>query len=447
MEGLRQLPSEILFNIFQFTDNAALKSLRLCSRRFRGIASPVLFRTVNASPHEIDLEVLVLIAEDPTLCHFVRTIVYYEVYFHLSEFVLIPEDPEPMYNVSQIPEDHPLRTSALNDPTLQLDKHVEYIAHALSRMPRVREVIFKNHWLPLQDDDGSGLGEISGVRGPRSSRNYPIGAHKPYGLTVERSASYLPSHEPSKYDYGLGVMCRALSKSERSIEKFSVDYIYKSSGAIAFRYLPGGFYSDTFLSMSPDDLAHACNAFRHLRKISLSCAYQTEDANKCNLKDSMARMLAAAKDLEELTIDFNEGHFHYPLTAVLGSHAWPRLRLLDIHNKAVHEEEFVDLVYRHRQTLKCLRFSWIYFVHGSWWTWADHLRSWGPSSSIEQMEFGCLNYLDRKEFYGVPGCCLVHYIFGGGLKCDSPYCHASIVQNQWRELMSKEDVIRMFGEP
>jgi hypothetical protein len=46
----------------------------------------------------------------------------------------------------------------------------------------------------------------------------------------------------------------------------------------------------------------------------------------------------------------------------------------------------MQVVYRHRKTLKSLHLWQIYLQGGCWWTWADSVQPW-ISSSLEQIEF------------------------------------------------------------
>src|SRR4029077_17509103 len=115
MEGssshrLPLLPTEILLEVFGFVNKVDLKSLRLASKKFNAIASSMLFMSVNASPHNQDLEVLRLISEHEDFRHYVREIVYFEVFFHYPELTWLSK---------YIDTSH--------DPTLQPDVHVSFI--------------------------------------------------------------------------------------------------------------------------------------------------------------------------------------------------------------------------------------------------------------------------------------------------------------------------------
>jgi hypothetical protein len=97
----------------------------------------MLFMSVNASPHDQDLEVLWLISEHDDFRHYVREIVYFEVFFHPVSLGV---------SLSTL-------THRTMQPCNQIYVHVFFIASALARMPSLRGLItLKNHWLPPREE-------------------------------------------------------------------------------------------------------------------------------------------------------------------------------------------------------------------------------------------------------------------------------------------------------
>lgn len=72
----------------------------------------------------------------------------------------------------------------------------------------------------------------------------------------------------------------------------------------------------------------------------------------------LGKLLAAAEELEELTIDFDRKVDDITLEKFLGSLTWPHLRSIRLFRKEVDEEEFVDFLKRHVKKIKifCLEF-------------------------------------------------------------------------------------------
>jgi hypothetical protein len=140
---------------------------------------------------------------------------------------------------------------------------------------------------------------------------------------------------------------------------------------------------------------------------------------------SLAKILAAAENLEELILDFNckLGHLQLEET-YLGTYTWSHLQSLYLRNRRMDEEELTNLLYRHRQTLKRLRLvDYIDLKHGtnahsSWWRWAKEIHRW-MSSSLEQIE---LKYLGYTGLDSVPKCCCLKSIILQGSSCSNGQC-------------------------
>jgi hypothetical protein len=416
MEGssshrLPLLPTEILLEVFGFVNKVDLKSLRLASKKFNAIASSMLFMSVNASPYNQDLEVLRLISEHEDFRHYVREIVYFEVFFHYPEFTWLSE---------YIDTSH--------DPTLQPDVHVSFIAAALARMPNLRGLTLKNHWFPPRpnpsyyytpEEAESGRcydhKKDALLYGPRTSRGFPVAETylRPGTNGVKRE--YVGWRCPAGYDYGFEIMRNALAISNVHLLSLFVDYV-----ANRYNKYPGGLYLNTFLNMSPRDLEYTCNAFRHLRKISLCLAwdYGCIDSG-IGEKYGLAKVLAAAHNLEELTLDFCADRWNeIGLKYTLGTSTWPRLRSLCLFNNVVDDEGLADLVFRHHKTLKSLQL-WRIYLHGNWWTWAERVQPW--ISTIERIEFAPEWYRRRETctaLWMVPQCCFRNYLLSGHYQRD-----------------------------
>jgi F-box-like len=425
MKGLamvQALPTEMLLNIFKFVDKVDLKSLRLVSKRFNAIAPSILFMSVNASPHTEDLEVLQLISRHDDLRHCVREIVYFEVFFHLHR-------------------NSPKQTER-SDTTLQPDIHVSIIAAALARMPNLRGLILKNHWLPPRPYPGYCYSvkerKNAALYGPRTSRDFPMVKWKPYpewkpcGIPLPRWG-----YVEDPFDYGFEIMRNALAISDVHLLSFSVDYSLEYDPDYNCKYnarAPSGLWESTFSKMSPRGLKYACNAFRHLRKISLSLgrdffylSFQSDG------KHSLAKILAAAHNLEELKLKFGNNCRESSLIDLLGTYTWPHLRSLYLDLNHVDEKELTDFVWRHHKTLKSLHLLQIQLENGgNWWTWAESVQPW-ISSSLEQIEFVSswykrLRKKDRRRYcvkpaWRVSECCLRNFMLLGHYKRNC--CHAS----------------------
>jgi hypothetical protein len=229
-------------------------------------------------------------------------------------------------------------------------------------------------------------------------------------------------HDAKLHDFGFLIMCRALSISKTCLHKFTTDYYHRAR-----------FYTDTFPSILAGDLEHAFNVFRSLRRISLYTTELPPDTNPPrSLENSLGRILAAAENLEELMLNFDEHRYYRPLSEVLGTHTWPRLRYLYIGNKVTDEKTLTGLIYRHRRTLECLRLDNIAMrTHDDWWTWAEWTRR---SSSTLKLLLRNLMYMYREDGRLGRGdgsgevrvCCLKHYVSKGQRNCNSCVARQSV---------------------
>jgi hypothetical protein len=107
---MQMLPTEMVLGILQSVNKDDLKCLRLVSRRLNDVASPLLFKSVNASHSDKDIKTLGLVAEDETISGFVQEIVYSE-------------------------------TRRTGISSLELGDRVKGILHAVRKMPNVQKVI------------------------------------------------------------------------------------------------------------------------------------------------------------------------------------------------------------------------------------------------------------------------------------------------------------------
>jgi hypothetical protein len=134
---MRKFPIEILLIICEFVGKTDLKCLRLVSKIFNVIIPQILFRSVkiNTSPHTDDLEALQLISEHSSLRYHVQQIVYFTVYFYCP-FQTVKTSKDPMI--------------ATLEPSI--DTRISIIKRTFARMPKLKRLILKNHWLPPRDD-------------------------------------------------------------------------------------------------------------------------------------------------------------------------------------------------------------------------------------------------------------------------------------------------------
>jgi F-box-like len=408
------LPTELILLIFQYVDKTDLKSLRLVSRRLRDIAPWMLFTSVEVSPLVKRFEVLQSVANHPIISRCVRQIVYIEPLL-CDSVCLTTEDGKLLLPFPGLSKG---QTDAFEGLILQSDVHVNTIANALSKMPNVRKVICGNYGRLLEAGDMYFIPEFNQAMiqcDPRMSRLYPKAGENLSRIAIGMNNLYrdeLEDFKSKRFNYGLGIVCRAISVSNVRLQTLSIGCPDGDSFNALYNIYPA-----TFVLMSPRELEHICNAFQYLQKVSLKFKFDLKDERDSSsvrgsgIGENVARMLAAAKGLRDLRLDFNEicSNGCFTLKEYLGACTWPQLRSLYLFNKEVKEEELTDLIYRHRLTLKYLGLESVRLIDANWWTWARQVQPWVSSSSFEQIHFFSLRETER-DHYWIPDCCLGSYL-------------------------------------
>ncbi|EXJ89360.1 hypothetical protein A1O3_02427 [Capronia epimyces CBS 606.96] len=158
-----------------------------------------------------------------------------------------------------------------------------------------------------------------------------------------------------------------------------------------------------FAGFMPGDLI--CQAFQNLKVIDLNFRLEKDDrhgldaltADRCYgdlSKGHLQDALAAAKDLEELTINFDDFGFYGACTnmqQILGDHAWPNLTTLDLDCMSTSESYLLDMLTR-QPALEKLRLGFITLEGGRWPTTTMHMRK-----NLTLIEFSAHGLLEDSE--------------------------------------------------
>ncbi|KAI1405358.1 hypothetical protein F4819DRAFT_482611 [Hypoxylon fuscum] len=366
-----KIPAEVAFIIIDNVSKRDLKSLRFLSKYFNTMVSLSLFKQVFVSVHLMDLDVLVAIAKHPSLRFVVHEFIYSGVYFrkclvteHAGSFTFANR-----YYHTRWTEQEETRRSG---------EDLAIISSALTAMPNVRKITFTNHWLPVHESDRNGYEKAFGAidkeitytkSGGPLGRAYPPFVKKPKGFLLR---VYDAGNHPIWIDHGFQVMCRALSISGRKIEDISMNYY---TGYIGGPNPNTGFAAASFLS-SPRAFQHAFATFKNLRKLSFCYQPALGDLNILQ-NGCIAKVLAAAINLEELNIDFNYCYPGARLSHFIGTSTWPCLHTLRLFQQDIQAAELVGRLSRHCNTLKALELSCIQLAGGTWLEVGLQLRNMG----------------------------------------------------------------------
>lgn len=132
-----------------------------------------------------------------------------------------------------------------------------------------------------------------------------------------------------------------------------------------------------FTGFLPRDLI--CQAFKNLRTIDLNFRLEKDDrigldimtADRCYAdmqKGCLRDALIAAAELEELTVNFDDFGFYgacMNMRHVLGDHAWPRLKLLNLDCMSTSQEYLTNML-KKQPSLTDLRLGFMTLEDGRW---------------------------------------------------------------------------------
>jgi F-box-like len=430
---MQTLPLEITTAIFRFVKKADLKSLRLVSRRLNDVASPMLFMSVAVS-RDKDIEVLKCIAGDLVIRWLVQEVIYSDADCDHADFGrsywLFPTD-------GSLQCVHVRGDRGGTHKTMGYYVHVRAIISALLKMPNVRRVIFnhEDHYPPPPPEDPFGYYYLycTAIYTPPGSQHDSRAEEDPdvcpdEGLFIASEYFNELIHQamPEKF------ICHAISVTKVYAARQSSCSSQSDFTRICKRYCP-----TAFSLMSPNEIHLAGMTFGSLREISLQLSFYRLLKENSNInfkyysdKNRLLKILAAAKNLEVLKLDFDETNrsVMLPLKAYLGSITWPRLQSIHLRRKNFENgEELTDMVYRHLQTLRSLCLKDIWLVNGHWWTWAQQIRariSYG--TPLERIELSGLQCGLDGDKHSIASHCLESYLLRGshdrGCTCEYSSC-------------------------
>ena len=412
--GRSHLPAELLVAVVRGLPVADLKNLRLVCKDLDAVASQFLFETIYISTQLRDRENLTSISAHATFGPTVKEIIYDSTYFssmnplerrrfnktsytrlfwgmgyRLTETAYTKAAIERGYghfeacledqvdlaaycgeNSTKPTDSASLPTnfsSLLEDPRSHaamanyLPDDLRRLVEAIPKMPNVKHFAvsdrrhtrnLKHHVVDLIAETGITFSiHNKGIRG----LNAVVLDPSPWP-----ESDYLLGPGDRRWYRGFSVLMQAASMTKmEKLESFNVQCDSDCSGL-----------SHSILNMSSSELHHTSNAFRNLRRISLKIDSKPvidgeglvffELWSASLASGSIAKILGTATHLEHLELMLDDS-FDEPPNAVdafakfIGTTTWTHLRSLGLGHMVLHENEFLDLFNRHRQTLQSLR--------------------------------------------------------------------------------------------
>jgi len=144
------------------------------------------------------------------------------------------------------------------------------------------------------------------------------------------------------------------------------------------RFWPAVFSLAMFTFPDPNDLRAGQHLFLHLTKIDMSVYFgitheiDTLSTARLQQLENFAKLLQTAKDLRHLSLGildmhcsvFASGHVLFSYIGL--RETWPRLRSLSLEGMSANKEDVIEMITRHKDTLRALHLSNSILCTGSW---------------------------------------------------------------------------------
>lgn len=135
------------------------------------------------------------------------------------------------------------------------------------------------------------------------------------------------------------------------------------------------------LSFQADLASNDTSRWEGGKMIVPSFEYRQQELHRAITSGLLGRFISTAKDLEELEVDLQCHEIsslqveESDLINFLGNHCWPRLRWLKLRGIWTSEDQLLDLLARHRASLKYLDIGDIVLKEGSWRSLFEGLKT------------------------------------------------------------------------
>ncbi|KAL8929298.1 MAG: hypothetical protein Q9208_001381 [Pyrenodesmia sp. 3 TL-2023] len=410
------LPAETLAAVFKTIDVEDVKRVRHVCKTWNDLSTPFLLPTIHLSTQSSDREKLTQISQHPTLRKSVREIIYDSTVYdkHLlnrdhrrknlggsprscranqtysEEAVSRGHSAyKDAYAVQQAlaqycgpnltrHTDNPFRPKKFKDMLFEprsLDHVAEYLpddlvrlVRALPLMPNVTRMTLSDRRWTSHKDLYRSLPKMSPYGG---RQGFIFGLHN-QGIPDLEQVIHYPQEWPCEhrphYDKnhwrGFRVIAQALAMAKtHNVKHFSVQSGDEGTG------LAWGVLADTLQESGLFGLA-----FQNLRSLDLKIDIshpETGNGYSVLFHGSLARGLASIQNLEQLSLGLNksfieqevdaQGLESMSLAGLLGQHYWQHLHYVCFSDLMVSQQELLDFLVRHRQTLCHLVLSCVQF--------------------------------------------------------------------------------------
>ena len=399
-------PSELVSMSLQYLNKSDLKNARLVSKQWSGCASECLFTKLFVSPHRLNLEGFVAIAQDPRLSKCVQELEYDAT--HFSPYITISQYFEILWH--QTWKDASIKELGLKGSDTEIHYFVNLLNNHGQNRDRSDQMMAKawvpccglafihwGYWKWMEEarfeknciERNTFLKTlVSGLQNLNHLRSVKLRGKWPYRAKVRPQGSPLARAWNQFHARPGGVIAGSGIKGSKTIEDFRIlTFALSKAGITGGRdlsiecNLPPPTFRST-IDQTHDFMGNGVSVYSRLEKLKLSLAGWCADPSVVLYSDlhGVGRMLESMMALKQLEIELPDDHangppVYFPYQMVFPKNGrWPQLTTFTVRNLAITTEDLVILFEMRMPSLSHLAFGNISLLVGQWEGIVEYLR-------------------------------------------------------------------------
>ena len=404
-------PTEIVSMSLQYLNKSDLKNARLVSKQWSGCASEFLFTKLFVSPHKLNLEGFVTIAQDPRLSKCVQELEYDGVHFSpyitiFQYFTILWRQTGTITSANELglkkfdPEIHiylAFRNGLEQNPKKSNGMMAQawpaccgfafiqwgywkWMEEARFEKECTEQKTFLNALI-------SGLQNLTRLKTVKVRGSWPSSA-KFGGQGSRLARSWTPLHAHPGGIIAGGIIAGSGSQAFKAVEDFrNLTFALSKAQVTGVRdlsiecFLPPPAFRFG-LDQTPGFMGAGMSVYARLDNLKLSlpgwCANPSVDFYADLHK--VSRMLGSMTTLKRLELELPDDHinepvnyFPYPMIFPKDGH-WPQLTAFTVRNLAIRTTDLVTLFMKKMPSVRHLTFGNVHLKDGIWEGIVEYLR-------------------------------------------------------------------------